>query len=119
MKTGMDKSMKDEEDNMVWRFVVGNIGTLPTPATALGSLKIDAWRDLVLKCDVNVITEINKDMTRVRDEEKIESITKGWWKGSMVRTEFLLEDDYAFWGQWQQGGVAMIANGIVTSHIVE
>lgn len=125
LKSGQEKqqwvrSPRDEDKDLsVWRFVVGNIGTLPSPGTALGSWKIDAWRDLVMTCDVNILTEINKDMMKVKEEEKIESIAKGWWQGMMVRTEFLIEHEYVFRGTRQQGGVAMIANGIVTSHIME
>lgn len=110
---------KDKEGKVVWRFVIGNIGTLPSPDTALGLWKIDTWRDLVMNCDVNILTEINKDMRHVQEEEKIESISRGWWRGTMIRTEFLIEQEYAFREKRQQGGVALIANGEITSHIIE
>lgn len=108
-----------EKDSDVWRFVVGNIGTIPSPTTTQGLWKIDAWRNIVLNCDVNVITEINKDMGKVRDTDKIEEITKGWWKGAMVRSEYLIEDEYLYRDQRQQGGMAMIWNGMITTHIIE
>lgn len=86
-----DKTYKD-----VWRFVVGNINTLPSPSSPLGVWKIDTWKDLVMKCDVNILTEINKDMSKVKGTDKLEEITKGWWKGAMIRTEYLIEEDYNF-----------------------
>lgn len=109
-----DKSYAD-----VRRFVVGNINTLPSASTASGLWKIDTWRDLVLDCDVNIITEINKDMTRVKEGDKLEDITKGWWKGNMCRTEYLVEEENAFRDQRQQGGVAVLANGPIITHIIE
>jgi len=103
----------------VWRFVVGNIGTLPSIDSPTGLWKIDTWRELVMKSDINILTEINKDMGKVRETNKIEDITKGWWKGTMVRTEYLIEDEYPFRDQRQQGGVAMIMNGPSITHIIE
>jgi hypothetical protein len=110
---------RDNADDTVWRFVVGNIGTLPSPNNEMGSWKIDEWRNLVMDCDVNILTEINKDIAKVQENERIESITKGWWKGGMVRTEYLIEQDYAFRDKRQQGGVALITNGILNTHIIE
>lgn len=114
------KNPRDNKDyDEVWRFVVGNIGTLPNPNTATGVWKIDEWKNLVIKCDLNILTEINKDMSRVNEREKIESITTGWWKGCMARTAYLVENEYAFREKRQQGGVALIANGAITTHIIE
>jgi len=109
---------KEEKRSDVWRFVVGNINTLPSLSTGLGIWKVETWKDLVLECDVNVITEINKDTTKVKESDKLEEITKGWWKGCMCRAEYLVEDDYAFREQKQQGGVAVLANGPVITHII-
>jgi len=108
-----------EKDPDEWRFVVGNIGTIPSPTTTQGLWKIDVWRSIVLSCDVNVITEINKDMGKVKDIDKIEEIIKGWWKGATVRSEYLIEDEYSYRDWRQQGGLAMIMNGMITTHIIE
>jgi hypothetical protein len=111
--------MGDKDYDSVWRFVVGNIGTVPSPNTASGLWKIDEWRHLAKNCDVNILTEINKDMAKVQERDKIESITKGWWNGGMVRTAYLIEQDYALRDKRQQGGVALLANGMITTHIIE
>jgi len=80
--------------------------------------KIDTWKEMVLHCDVNILIEINKDMSRVKESDRLEAITKGWWKGSMCRTEYLVEEDNAFREQRQQGGVAILANGSIITHII-
>jgi hypothetical protein len=36
----------------------------------------------------------------------------------MVRTEYLVEEEFAFREQRQQGGVAVIANGPIITHII-
>ena len=61
-----------------------------------GKIKIDKWKNLVTKnIDLNIISELNKDMGLLPDEETIESITEGWWNGLMCPLAFLREPDRA------------------------
>ena len=59
------------------------------------------------------------DMGLLPQEDKIESITKGWWDGLMCRSAFLREPDRALCTLRQPGGVALLSNGKCTSHIVD
>jgi len=100
-----------------WQFVVGNIGTLPNERNGMGLWKVDIWRRLVMDCDINLLSEINKDMGVVPEHETLEHLTRTWWKGTMCRSAYLQEDERIFRDKRQQGGVAMIANGKITSYI--
>ena len=43
-----------------WRFLIGNIGTLPNEQTGHGKLKVDKWKNLATQnIDLNVISELN------------------------------------------------------------
>ena len=70
-----------------WRIMVGNLGTLPNERTGHGKIKIDKWKNLVTQnIDLNIISELNKDMGMLPQEDRIESIAKGWWDGLMCRS---------------------------------
>ena len=102
-----------------WRFLVGNIGTLPNEHTGYGKIKIDKWKNLATKnIDLNIISELNKDMGMLPRDEKLENLTKGWWNGLMCRLTFLKETDRAIRTLRQPGGVALLANWKCTSQII-
>jgi len=62
-----------------WRIIIGNIGTLPNEAPGYGKIKIDQWKQLATNnCDINILSELNKDMMMLKDDERLEGLTKGW-----------------------------------------
>mmetsp|Transcript_8494 Transcript_8494/g.16012 ORF Transcript_8494/g.16012 Transcript_8494/m.16012 type:complete len:1891 (+) Transcript_8494:4302-9974(+) len=101
------------------RFYLGNIGTLPSQRSMLGQLKLDRWRDLVLDGDVHLISEINKDLGCASEQDQLDELVKGWWRGPMCRVEYLHESDYYYREVHQQGGVGVIVQGKATSFIIE
>ena len=56
--------------------------------------KFDKWKNLATKnIDLNISSELNKDMGTLPHEEKFENITQGWWNGLMCKSAFLKETD--------------------------
>ena len=79
---------------------------------------MDKWKHLATQeCDLNILTEHNKYMD-FPDHETLESLTRGWWNGTMCRSMFLREPNRELRTLRQPGGVALIANGKCTSHII-
>jgi len=57
-------------------------------------------------------------MDLLPEHESLESLTRGWWNGTMCRSTFLREPNRELRTLRQPGGVAIIANGKCSSHIV-
>jgi len=59
-------------------------------------------------------------MNRIKDNDKTENLVRGWWEGSMCRDEYMRDttDTYNE-GRNMVGGVSVVTNGTLTSHIVE
>ena len=74
----------EKKKNNNWRILIGNIGTLPSEDSGYGKIKIDKWKQLATKnCDINILSEINKDMQMIPERERLENITRGWWEGTL------------------------------------
>ena len=57
------------------RIILGNINTIPTSSNRH---KLDLWHGLVANnCDVNIIVETNKDMRRVREQDRTYNLVNG------------------------------------------
>lgn len=116
-----DKSyggVREENKEGMVRFYCGNIGTLPSKKYVLGQLKLDRWKDLVLDGDVHLISEINKDLGCAPEQDQLDELVKGWWRGPMCRVEYLHETDYYYREVHQQGGVGSILQGKITAYII-
>jgi hypothetical protein len=76
---GADRSVKLDT---AWRFYVGNIGTLPSKSSDLGIWKLDIWRELVIDGEIQLLSEINKDLGVAKENEQLEELVKGFSKSA-------------------------------------
>ena len=110
--------MHKKQNNNI-RIVFGNINTLPKESNRF---KIDTWKEIATSgCDINIIAEINKDISKIPKKDRTFQLVQGWWDTKiMCRDEFLQEKNTNNKEDTRQpGGVSIITNGIATQHIVQ
>lgn len=104
--------------NNKWRIVIGNINSFPNEKDGRNKYKLETLKKLVMRkhTDIVMISEHNRNLSKLATKNQPMEIIKRWWNRTIVRASYLTSANKSV---FEPGGTMIITNERSSAHTCE
>lgn len=109
------ETTNNSTNNEYWRITIGNINSFPTGSNGQNVHKLDIFRQLVVdnSSDIILLSEHNKNLNNLRQDEQPQHLMKQWWPKTITRATFLASNNKS---TFEPGGTMIITNSRASAY---